>query len=531
MGRSTSIIQRLPHFYQSEEVLNLFYQFVEAFGHACDVAEEDLLRVMRSHWVDSADNSLPAGVVNATAAKGDLDKIFTLYIERLGVTSLLQQGARRPGEEGKLDDEVYRTRIKGLINVLRSGASTKENIVKIVGANLGIVDDADGAAEALGKIQIVEYLPEKATLPTVDTVLYEPFTLINPNVVPTPTEFRLKVREDLPYPLTGPALVNFTSGEKVQYNGTVKAGDVLSFFPGKKVMRNGEEFVPDGQTPLMLPGENILRLEAEVGLVKGKFDEGIFDFSTFASENADAVGIFNNPGAVFDLATFDFAGELTNKVARFDEEGVYFDLAVFAFPDPVASLEAKFTRLHPATFMVRIPWDIPSFTVNLKVTDLVLERLEATGLPPEILAKLETVNGQEIGTEKEFFEKAGLTETEQDEHKALILSQLEYPDKFSNLPINPRSQIKPIVDKVRAAGVYAVVDYVKNFTERHDMTDQIAGLQIAGTQEDQQMEEANFDIGSVQTPYPDGLEHEMSDSLLLAGVFDYTGFDSLNSFA
>jgi hypothetical protein len=414
----------------------------------------------------------------------------------------LQQGARQPGEEGKQDDAIYRTRIKGLVNVLRSGASTKENIVKIVAANLGIVEDAEGAEAARSMIEIVEYLPEKMVLPAVATVLYEPFTLINPNVVPTPTEFRLKILDLLPYPLTDPALVNFTTGERVQYKGTVKAGDVLSFFPGKKVMRNGEEFVPEGETPLLYPGKNLLRLEAEVGLVKGIFDEGIFDFSVFATNNADAVGIFNNPGAVFDLATFDFAGELTNKVARFDEEGVYFDLAVFAFPNPVANLEARFTRLHPATFMVKIPWDIPGFTVNLKVTESSIGQLEAAGLPLEILEKLEAVLGQEFGNEKAFFEKTGLTETEQTDYKALILSYLEQPDKFSKLPINPRSQIKPIVDKVRAAGVYAVVDYVKNFREDHDIMDQLASLQIAGMEENHDVIEDGFTMGSVQSPYP-----------------------------
>ncbi|MEO1261095.1 MAG: hypothetical protein AAFZ15_20000 [Bacteroidota bacterium] len=531
MGRAKNIIGRLPHFYQSGEIWNLFYQFIEAFGKACDLAEEDLLRVMRSHWVDSADNSLPDNAANAVVAKGDLDKIFALYIESLGVTSLLQQGVRRQNEEGILDDAVYRTRIKGLINVLRSGASTKENISKIVAANLGIVDDANGAAEARSKIEIIEFLPEKATLPVVKPVLYEPFVLTNPNVNVTPTEFRLRIKKTLSYPLTDVALINFTTGEKVQYKGTVKAGDVLSFLPGQKVIRKGEEFIPDGVTPQLVPGKNILRLEAEVGLVKGRFDEGIFDFSVLASENSEAVGIFNNPEAAFDLATFDFAGELTNKVARYDEDGVYFDQAVFAFPDSVADLEAKFIRLHPATFMVRVPWDIPGFTVNLKVTEETLIKLGEQQVPETILGKLETVKGQEFENEMAFFETIKLTQTEQDEYRTLILNHLELPDKFSDLPINPRSQIKPIVDKVRAAGVYAVVDYVKNFSERHEMSDLLATLQIAGVQESQEMEEANFDIGSVQSPYPEGLDHEMKDSLHLSGVFNYTGFDSLNSFA
>lgn len=49
--------------------------------------------------------------------------------------------------------------------------------------------------------------------------------------------------------------------------------------------------------------------------------------------------------------------------------------------------------------------------------------------------------------------------------------------------------------------------------------------------EDQGQDEVNFDIASVQMPYPGGIDHALDDRFIVSGVFDYTAFDSLNLFA
>ena len=131
-----TIIARMPDFYQSGEHENLLYKFVELFATVVDTAEEDLLSIMKMHWAKTADNALSPNA--ETTARGDLDKIFGLYLDSLGATSLLKQGKRRSDTEGgKEDDAIYRQRILGVINVLKNGASTKQGIIDIIAANLG----------------------------------------------------------------------------------------------------------------------------------------------------------------------------------------------------------------------------------------------------------------------------------------------------------------------------------------------------------------------------------------------------------
>lgn len=437
MGRTTSLIRRFPDFYDSGESRNLFHRLVAVFGETLDEVEADLLQVMRSHWVDTADNEGSRGF--NTTRKGDLDKIFTLYLENLGGTSRLKQHDRRDGAEGELDDALYRGRIRGLIEVLMRGASTREGIVAVVAANLGIVGESPEAVKARQGIRIVEFLPEPTSAGSFALALYEGFAVNNPNVVDTTPEIRLRLRDDLPVPLIRPRLKNLTTGGQVGYSGTVAPGDALAFFADGSALLNGVEVPVEGAIPALPPGRSEWRFEAEIGLDEGRFDHTLFDFATFEAQRVDPIG-------VFDLADSPF------------------DEAVFAFSQTAVDLEMTLSRLTPASFMVRIPWDIPGYT-----------------------------------------------------------------DSFDELGDHPRNQIKYIVDKVKAAGVFAVIAYDKTFREEQGLADALAvQLPLA---EEHGMEEANFDVSSTQTPYPSGLEHDLDDQLVTSGVFDLTGFDTLNTFA
>ena len=179
MARTDSILSRLPGFFRSGDRLNTLYRLAEVFGQQVDVAEEDLFKVMRSHWVKTADNEDSKGF--DTSEKGDLDSIFALYVEALGGTSLLKQAGRREGAEGIEDDKAYRDRIRGLISVLRSGASTKEGIIAIVAANLGIVDESEQAEAARKTIRVEEYLPEPYPNQLFERALFEEILADNPN--------------------------------------------------------------------------------------------------------------------------------------------------------------------------------------------------------------------------------------------------------------------------------------------------------------------------------------------------------------
>ena len=437
MGRTESIIKKFPSFFQSEERENVFYRFIDVFGRTLDEVESDLLKVMRAHWVDTAGNEGSKGF--NTTQKGDLDKIFSLYLENLGGTSQLKQVERRQGPDGRIDDDIYRERIKGLINVLKSGASTKEGITAIVAANLGIVGDNPEAVEARQKIRIIEYLPQPVRTDDYHLAFFEEFVVNNPNVIPVTPDIRIRVRSEFPVPLVNPRIVNISTGKFAQYDGTVKGNDLFSLFSDGTVLLNGIQIPVTGSTPVLYPGESLWRFEASVGLSSGKYDNSFYDFSLFDESH-------------------------TQNVGRFDAEGSNFDEVLFTSQDPVVDLHMTILKLAPASFMVLIPWDIPGFT-----------------------------------------------------------------EKFDDLAENPRNQIQYIVNKVKAAGVFAVIAYEKRFVEEQGM-EALLTIRIPLKEEHIPLE-ADFNIGSVQSPYTGGIEHELSDTFRASGVFDVTAFDTLNSFA
>ncbi|GCL50226.1 hypothetical protein NIES3804_17930 [Microcystis aeruginosa NIES-3804] len=88
-GRTASIISRFPHFYPPEDPKSFLPQFLDVFGEILDEVEQDLIRVLKSHFINTADNF---GSLGFTATqKGDLDKIFALMLAELGGTSQLTQ--------------------------------------------------------------------------------------------------------------------------------------------------------------------------------------------------------------------------------------------------------------------------------------------------------------------------------------------------------------------------------------------------------------------------------------------------------
>ncbi|HSB91486.1 MAG TPA: hypothetical protein VLC28_00150 [Flavitalea sp.] len=570
MSRTTQIISRFPDFYRSNDSENLFYKFIGVFASMLDLAEEDLVRVMRTHWVNTADNEGSKGF-DATE-KGDLDKIFGLYLESLGGTVLLKQGTRRPGPDGKLDDDLYRTRILGLIQVLKNGASTRTGIIDIVAANLGIVADLPYATTAKETISIIEFLPEivNNNAAPVSISLYGDIPVNNLSPVPAIPELRLEFLLTLPTPLLNPRITNPQTGDSIRYSGTVTPGNSLYFLSDGTGLFRGQPFIPEGRL-FLPPGVSTLRLEAEVGVPEGNFNVSFFDFSQFDLSIERETGIFDS---------------------------AHFDDSIFRYDTEVANLEIRYNRLFPGSFLVVIPWDIPGFSANITLTQHTLDRLVEFGLPQSIPEALQPLLNQEFETREAFFtEVAPLVATEtgtiglnqkninqlnlfsvpaalisklltlldadtgnaffphlqalfdalaplkDGEKKALygaagilftagspleiVLRESLFTDKFARFNISPRGQIKTIVDRVKAAGVYAVIAFEKRFFEDQQLEEKLA-LVLKHSPYDQEMSEFNFDFASTQNTVED---QEMTESFSASGVFNYTGFDSLNTFA
>jgi hypothetical protein len=510
MSRTDVIINRLPHFYRSGEDYNNLYRLVSVFATLVDEAEEDLLNVMRSHWVNKANNEGSKGL--DTLTKGDLDKIFSLYLENLGGTSLLRQTARPPGngEDARLADKVYRDRMKGLIQVILGGPSTKTGLIEIVSANLGIVGDDEAAKLAKKQVIISEFLPETISSHHSNVQFLQQITAFNPNPDTISPEIIIKIPQ-IDFPMIRPRVVHAGTGAYWQYEGLVSSMEELIFFRDGTGLHKGRSFQATafGGGLKFQPGENKFHLDASIGLTKGIFDNTLFDFSLFDSE-----------GAVQEFGKWDQSG---------------FDQVVFGLTDAVADVTVKIDHLHPASFSVSVPWDSPGFTVKFLLKPSLFSRLEAQGFIPEsVLNELKKLEGQVQSDMKAVLKAlggldppgiAGALQLINEESEAIA-------DLFADMAVNPRSQIRYIVNKVKAAGVFSVISYHKRFNENHDISDSlILSGQMKAVIEDQDSEEFDFAIASVQQPYPNGLSHELSDSIMLSGVFDFTGFDSLNAFA
>ncbi|MBW4443409.1 MAG: hypothetical protein KME10_19690 [Plectolyngbya sp. WJT66-NPBG17] len=88
-GRTTSITNRFPKFYLPEDQNDDFYRLMGVFAAIVEQAETDLEQVLRSRFVSTAENTGSQGFT--AVEKGDLDRIFVMYLERLGSTSQLKQ--------------------------------------------------------------------------------------------------------------------------------------------------------------------------------------------------------------------------------------------------------------------------------------------------------------------------------------------------------------------------------------------------------------------------------------------------------
>jgi hypothetical protein len=321
-----------------------------------------------------------------------------------------------------------------LIQVLRRGASTRQGILDIVAANLGIVGEDEEVRRARSLIQIEEYLPEHTDF-FLGTALYNvPFGIANPTLLAASPEVRITM---LPNPdsqlgdrtLANVRIFDAATREEVRFPGRIRANDQL-FFSGGSVLLNG-----------MAPPVGI------VGSVPAVPDKG----AAWGFE-ADVVV----PGA-------EAGTERELPIGRFDTvvgAGIgAFDSAVLAPADPPVKIEASSYKPNPGNFTVVIPWEIEGFT-----------------------------------------------------------------DKFDEQD-HPRQQIGALVDRVKAAGVRAMVAYRIVFYEAHEMQ---AGLQFSLSGPLFNMEQQLEDAVRVDTRQAVREDHTLTDSLTISARFGYTRLGSRN---
>lgn len=346
----------------------------------------------------------------------------------------------------------YQERMRGLIQVLRRGASTREGIIDLVAANLGIVDNTPADQRQRQRIRIEEFAPIKESKLYPDMQPHSRFvednerTIIrvnNPNLITVTPEIHLSLylHGHIRYfsVFTHWAIINRTTGQKVLYEGALRHGDWIRLSK-TQTMINGLPARFIGGPLTLPPGESILQIETLTGLTVGRFDRTLFDTTTFVDKDDPSL-------LVMQFGRFD---ETNFDEVRFDR-GTLDHPVLNQVTEMELDVEVSFERLTLGEFRVDIPWDLGDF-----------------------------------------------------------------PADSSDPASHPRNQIRAIIDKVKAAGVFATINYEKNFSYVHDL-----GERGVTTKLQQPLVENAMAA----------LPHLMQDRLHTVGVFDYSEFDSLNSFA
>lgn len=266
---------------------------------------------------------------------------------------LLEQSFPRGIESGYAP---YRDRLLRLIQVLRRGASTRQGIVDVVAANLGLLGDDPEARRARAHIEVREYDPRQETfLRATPLPLWAELEVASANQRETDAEFRVTLRP-VAVELASVRLTELESGASVTWRGRLRAGDRLSL-AGNEVRVNG--IVPPGplasRVPRLPPGTSRWRLEGGVA------SPGV--------EDGRPVGRFD-PGA---------------------GASALFDGAVLSPDEPAVELEVLSVRYTPGTFTVRIPWLIPGFTDQFDAADhprdqirRLVQRVKAAGVEARV---------------------------------------------------------------------------------------------------------------------------------------------------
>lgn len=317
----------------------------------------------------------------------------------------------------------YRDRLRGLISVLRRGASTRQGIIDIVAANLGIVGNDPQVRAVKELIDVEEFAPERTHFFDGKLALYEEFDVDNSNPAQETPEIWVRLLPGMAATLANVRFVHVATRKTIRVATPIQAGDTL-VFTDSGILLNGVT-PPDlavGSIPPLKPGKTRWRFEADV-----------------VSQDDKAI----------------------HPVGRYDQAN--FDDGLWVMDAPVVSVEVMSYRTIPGTFTVVIPWHIPGFT-----------------------------------------------------------------DKFAETEQHPRHQILALVNKVKAAGVLAQVAYKQVYREDQGQQESL-GLGVKGALLHENADA--LDTLTARNTQNAREDLEISDSFSLAGRFDTTYFDSLNTFS
>lgn len=251
--RVEKIAERFPHFYLHWEHTSLIYSLIHAMGTQFDEMEKDLLTIMRSHWVDSAND-------------GDLDRFGSIF-------NMTRREFLVNGTITKEPDQEYRNRLKMAITSYMGGG-TVPAIRMMVRIALGLPIDYpivinenppkirkwSKEVKAGNEWQMKSYTIQES-VPDIT------LTVVSPDVI-----------------ISNPTIMNMTTEEAITFRGTLKTGDILQIKKGQAFLNNKDlsNNLSSPRVPTLPRQRSKWKYTEDIGANIGVFDYTQFDTSVFA---------------------------------------------------------------------------------------------------------------------------------------------------------------------------------------------------------------------------------------------------------
>jgi hypothetical protein len=400
---------------------------------------------------------------------------------------------------------IYRKRLERLVDVLKSGASTQEGIIKIVAANLGMSTD------------------DNEEIKPWESYLFD---------IPITLESSLSK-------LTVPAELQQVFREK---------GLILAFGTTIVLKKSQQCWLltdaSQGQVYRILKKNGTLQVYHQLIRVIEFFPELVFHKYTihphidkFNVQNPNAVPAIpaiqikildnrKNPQGSLSPLTNIVLKNLTNNQSIKYEASLNINQILLLLPDGSAMVNGvtipkpPLVGTMPSLPLGQSEWLIeadignPQVTFDSTLFDFSLFESNATNP----ITSEEQAKSYSLVVTFSFYQitPGGFT--------VKIPWQIPgYSDRFDESLDHPRHQIQSLIEKVKASGICAKIAYEQQFKEDHQIEEKLLFRGKGRFSEDHNMTD-EFDGRSQQSLRS---EQEMSDTFLTSSVFDYTYFDTI----
>jgi hypothetical protein len=250
--RTRRIADRLPEFYRTWDADSVIYKVIDAVGRALAEEQKSVFRIMRTHWVDTANGA-------------DLDRLGALF------------ELRRVKDE---PDGDYRERVKSALRQFKGGG-TCSSVKGLMADFLSAEPEALEISENPPRSVAVERRVSGGQTWALGSMSVEEASPV--------IELTLQGEGNV---VLNPGVRNLDTNQRVGYRGTFRVGQRLVMSEGAATL-DGEDVsssvsAPDG-FPRLPPGGSRWAYEEEISAKIAHLDRSRFDESIFSVPVPDAV--------------------------------------------------------------------------------------------------------------------------------------------------------------------------------------------------------------------------------------------------